>query len=199
MWAHLAQLSWQAPRWFDKLRVWFMPLGWTPPGVPPQPRAQDITPDALKKYNPRIPGGLTAYAVFQFLLVLAVANMILLAADRHAPRRELIVPTLFVVWSLANLGGILELRRWAIWSELPRIAALLAGLIAMSVGTGWFLPTMAAGPLLALISAVWLLGYRGTILASPLPKEQSGNQSSGAVALPDSSHYHAEARPRGAS
>ena len=202
MWAHLAQLSWQAPHWFDKLRVWFMPLGWTPPGLPPQPRAQDITPDMLKKFNPRIPGGLTAYAVFQFLLVLAVANAILLAADRHAPRRELVAPTLFVVWSLANLGGIFELRRWALWSELLRIAALLAGMIAMSVDTTWFVPALLAGPLLALLSAVWLLGYRGAFVSSPLrnerPSEQSGNQPSGAVALPDPSHYHAEARPRGA-
>ncbi len=38
-WAELASDAWRAPRWRDKVKIWFMPLGWTPPGLPAGPRA----------------------------------------------------------------------------------------------------------------------------------------------------------------
>jgi sterol desaturase/sphingolipid hydroxylase (fatty acid hydroxylase superfamily) len=184
MWVQLGRLAWQAPHWTDKLRIWFMPLGWTPRGLPPQPSAQEITPQVLKKYNPRVPATVTAYAVFQFVLVLVVANVILLAADRHAPRRELVVPSLFVLWSLVNLGGIFELRRWAFWSELPRTLVLAAGVYATALDSEWFVPAMLAGLLVAAVSILWLLGCRGAFTAT----KESGALASAAVALVEAPH-----------
>ncbi len=184
MWAHLGRLAWQAPYWTDKLRIWFMPLGWTPRGLPAQPPAQDVTPQAFKKYNPRIPAGVTAYAVFQFVLVLVVANVVLLAADQHTPRRELVVPSLFVLWSLVNLGGVFELRRWAFWSELPRVVALAVGVYVTALDTGWRMPVLVAGLAVVATSIPWLVGYRGAFAA----RGELGLAASGAVALPDTSH-----------
>ncbi|MBX9792154.1 MAG: sterol desaturase family protein [Pirellulales bacterium] len=189
MWAHLGRLAWQAPYWSDKLRIWFMPLGWTPRGLPPQPRAQDVTPQELKKFNPRIPARVTAYAVFQFLVVLVVANVIMLAADRHAPRRELIIPSLFVLWSLVNIGGFFELRRWAFWSELPRITVLAAGIAMVGIDSSWRVPSLIAGLVVITLSLVWLVGCLVALaVASDSQVKESSVAAASAVALAESGH-----------
>ena len=54
-WTDLAHDAWHAPRWRDKIKIWFMPLGWTPPGLMPRPRAQEVTRTSVRKYDPPLP------------------------------------------------------------------------------------------------------------------------------------------------
>ena len=124
-WIDLARDAWHAPRLRDKFKIWFMPLGWTPPGLPERPRRKSH-PRHVKKYDPQLPRGLNAYVLVQFTLVLVLGIAVTTLADQHAPWRTLLPPAAFVLWSLGNLGGILEQKGWGAlqksgdeWRSLP--------------------------------------------------------------------------------
>ena len=86
-WAELAHDAWHAPRWPDKIKIWFMPLGWTPPGMPERPRAQEVTRASVKKYDPHTPWVLSVYVFAQLLVVLALGVVVLLLGEDHVPLR----------------------------------------------------------------------------------------------------------------
>jgi sterol desaturase/sphingolipid hydroxylase (fatty acid hydroxylase superfamily) len=159
-WVELAQDAWRAPRWRDKIKIWFMPLGWTPPGLPEGPRAQPITREALKKYDPKLPLPLNLYIVVHFVLTLLLSVMVLNLSDADAPLGSLFLPSLLVLWSLANLGGILERKTWSLTSELVRLAALpaLAAWWFDAQDAVWLSIAAVAG--MSAVSAIWLLSQR---------------------------------------
>ena len=43
VWNDLFRDAWLAPRWSDKLRIWFMPPGWRPEGLPPNPSPPEVS------------------------------------------------------------------------------------------------------------------------------------------------------------
>jgi len=155
-WAELAEDAWRAPRWQDKFKIWFMPLGWTPPGLPERPRAQEITRAQQVKYNPQLRTGLSLYVLSQFVLVLGLAVTVLTMGDEKQPLRVIAGPAALVLWSLANLGGLLERKSWARKAEFVRICAI--PLVAYAwFGTAW--APLAGAIAYAVISAAWLLAY----------------------------------------
>jgi alkylglycerol monooxygenase len=164
-WTDLAHDAWHAPRLADKIKIWFMPLGWTPPGLVPRPRAQQVTRDSVQKFDPQLPLGLNLYVLGQFVVVLAIGVTVLSMADQHARWQSLAAPAVFVLWSVANLGGILERKLWAFCAEMARLIVLpampLAG-IDLGPGRGW---ATAAAAAVGGISIVCLVVYRGQFLA----------------------------------
>jgi len=172
-WSDLAHDAWHAPRWRDKIKIWFMPLGWTPPGLAPRPRAQEVTRTSVKKYDPPVPLALNVYVLVHFVLVLAIGVTVLVLADHKAPWRTIAPPATVVLWSLASLGGILERKAWAFWAEIARSVLLpVLAALALDLGT-WQWPATAGAAGLACISVVWLASYRGEFLASASPVAQS--------------------------
>lgn len=158
-WAELAATAWHAPRFRDKFKVWFMPLGWTPPGLPEGPRAKEVTRATIVKYDPRLPLALNLYVLIHFVITLVLSVSVLAMSDAGAAPGEVLGPTALVIWSLTNLGGILERKRWAFFSEFARLAACVAAVMWWSESeTAW--PAGAAVVSLAALSAVWLAGYR---------------------------------------
>ncbi|HEY2840196.1 MAG TPA: sterol desaturase family protein [Pirellulales bacterium] len=174
-WAELAEDAWRAPRWRDKFKIWFMPLGWTPPGLEERPRAKEITREELVKYDPRLPLGMSLYVLAQFVLVLALGVMVLTMGDSNVALREIAGPAALVLGSLANLGGLLENKGWARRAEYARLALLPiaaywwfgAEAIPIAIATG-----------LATVSALWLFAYRGRAEELETPRiagETAGN------------------------
>lgn len=162
VWVDLCRDAWLAPRWIDKLRIWVMPQGWRPEGLPPNPRAPQVSEANVVKYDAHVPRGLNSYVVLHFAGALAMA--VSLMVNRRAPVAQLGPPTVLVLWSLVNFGAIFEHRRWVLPSELLRLAALVLALIvrsrelgASSLGTG---VAAAVGVVLAAVSAWCLLRFR---------------------------------------
>jgi alkylglycerol monooxygenase len=159
VWRDLFRDAWLAPRWRDKLRIWIMPQGWRPEGLPAYPVAQEVSRETVIRYDTQVPRALNAYAFLHFVgaLLLAVG---LLAAGRSMPRGELVVAAALVLWALLDIGGIFDHRRWALPSELLRLpvtAALLAGKLPES---SW--QATARWGVAAAVVAMWLflLSYR---------------------------------------
>jgi hypothetical protein len=167
-WADLVHDCRQAPHWRDKIKIWFMPLGWTPPGLPEGPRAQPITRAMQEKYDPRLPLALNLYVLVHFVATLVVAVSVLAMSDARAPLGQIVGPAALVLWSLGNLGGILERKSWSVVAEMARLAVLPAAAMLWFRGLESAWPAMGVVGVAAAVSAVWLLSERAHFGAASL-------------------------------
>lgn len=154
-----------ARTWPDRLRSVFGHPGWRPPEVGPPIVPVLVSPESFRKFEPEVPGPLRAYALVQFLVVLAGAVALLDAAGR-LPLTSALVGGFWVALSLANIGGMLEARSWVGLSELMRLVALggaAALLLLTGAGPSWIL---AAGLALAAASVIWALRLRPLLTSS---------------------------------
>ncbi len=167
-WA-LAQDSWRAQRWSDKLRVWLQPPGWRPADVAarfPRP-AFDIR--ALTPYAPPLPRATAALSAVLFGALLAGVAAFLWHAD-SAPLTHNIAGfsvLLVGVWSLGALlqglvsaGELFMMVSAALsmatavvdWTDAHRVFKPLTMVIALAVvarapaltGRAWLLAALAA-------------------------------------------------------
>ena len=168
VWRDLARDAWQAPSGWDKVRIWFMPQGWRPEGLPANPPALEVTPDTVIRYDTRVPRGLDAYALVHFVGIVPL-TVGLMAGDQTMPRGELAVGSILVLWAFLNLGGIFDHRRWAFPSELSRLP-VTAGLLATRLpADGGRLPAQIGLGLAVLASWACLIAYRRVFDGAKLP------------------------------
>ncbi len=62
--------AWRAAKWEDKLKIWFMPLGWRPADVAakyPVEKIEDVY--HFEKYSPKLSTSLMRWSGFQFLML----------------------------------------------------------------------------------------------------------------------------------
>jgi sterol desaturase/sphingolipid hydroxylase (fatty acid hydroxylase superfamily) len=170
-WVHLWRQAREAPYWTDKIKIWFMPLGWTPRGVAPYPPAQEVTRESVKKYNAHVGLGMTLYVLFQFSCVL-VGAVVVMGLEKSKPVTWLATPAALVFWSLANLGAIFERRPWAGRSELARIGVTGAVLASFGVVSGMTWLAIAAGAW-TIVSLAWLWPQRATLAPREAPNAAS--------------------------
>jgi alkylglycerol monooxygenase len=166
VWVDLFRMARKAPYWTDKIKLWFMPLGWTPRGVEPYPPAQEVTRAGLRKYNARAPLRLTLYAAFQFAATMGISVAVLHAADHGAPRSTLALPAVLVIWSLVNLGAIFERRHWVVPSEIARLAAIAAAALSHGFGGEWFAVIVVLTATWLGVSLSWFLSQRSILTGS---------------------------------
>ena len=166
VWRDLFRDAWLAPRWIDKIRIWFMPQGWRPEGLPSNPIAPELTHQTVIRYDTKLPLALNVYALIHFV---AIVPMIvgLMAEGRSLPRGELAGGALLVLWGLLNLGGIFDHRRWALPSELSRLPLTAATLVARLPDGSWRGPVQLGLALAVLASWLCLFLYRREFDGAP--------------------------------
>ncbi len=108
-----------APFWWDKIRVWFMPAGWRPRGLPEKEMIEITTANQVK-FRPQMFSRSYFYLVVQLIvgivLMLGVISNIL---GWNMTERWLGAGLLW--WHVINWSGILEARPWLWISENIRI------------------------------------------------------------------------------
>jgi len=158
----LWELARQAPYFTDKIKIWFMPPGWQPRGLPDRGPTPDVSADTVVKYHTRIPGWLNVYVVLQFALATAMAVTVM--ASRGVPYWQLLWPTALVVLSLLVFGGVFERKNWAYRLEHVRLLLFSLTLALMSTSSPWFI-AVSAGALVYLVgSIVWFSAFRDEFL-----------------------------------
>jgi alkylglycerol monooxygenase len=162
VWRDLCRDAWLAPRWVDKLRIWFMPQGWRPAGLPANPVAAEVTRQTFIPYDTTVSRGLNAYAFVNFVVALLLA-IGALANGKSMAGRELVALALLVLWALLDIGGIFERRAWALRSELLRLP-VTAVVLAIGLPDGpWHLHAQACLAVSVAGLVLWLLWNRGEL------------------------------------
>jgi sterol desaturase/sphingolipid hydroxylase (fatty acid hydroxylase superfamily) len=165
VWANLhyywimAQDCRHARSWPDKLRVWYAPPGWRPPDVAARFPKQPYDPCRdFARFDPPRSMALSFYAMAQFVVLLAANSHFLALLPKQSTAWNAAY-FLFLLLSLAVLGGLLENRRIFFTLEAARLVAVAAVVLA----AGWFGGLRDAGArtaivLGAMLSLAWLLG-----------------------------------------
>ena len=177
VYAQLAQDSWRARNWLDKLRVWFKPPGWRPVDVAqrwPKP-AFDL--NQVQRYDPPLTRSAMVFVGTGFVLLLTgVAALLWSAHTLGAATVALWSAALLVIfWSL---GAVLQ-SRLGIVAALMLVSAALAttsaavGLLqlhylfkplTMAIAVVLVLRRGGAGPSLWLLVAALLASLAGDVL-----------------------------------
>jgi sterol desaturase/sphingolipid hydroxylase (fatty acid hydroxylase superfamily) len=165
VWANLhyywimLQDSWHARWWRDKLRVWYAAPGWRPPDVarrfpkPPYDPHRDF-----QRFDPPRPAVLNIYVLAQFAAILVAHSHFLAVLSKQSPAANALY-FLFLVLSLAILGGLLENR--LIFRVLEGGRLLVSAALVLAAG-GWFGDLRSAGGrttivVFAMVSLGWLV------------------------------------------
>ena len=133
VWQELFRDAYLAPHWKDKFKIWFMPPGWRPDGLTPNPHGPEVTRDTVVPYDTEIPRGLATFTGVQFASTLLVA-VLFLNSYRQLSGGLLVAVAVWILWSFTNIGGIYERRRWALASETARLCVSIAGCVAWKTG-----------------------------------------------------------------
>ncbi len=121
---HYYNILWKdavaADKWWDKIRIWFMPLGWRPSNLPPKPPLEEITLQnqqriALSPF-PQSKVYLIGSAVFGIVLMLLI-----ISPNSTWTTAEKIVGSGLLWHLIVNWSGILESKPWLFASEIIRI------------------------------------------------------------------------------
>ncbi|HTS31709.1 MAG TPA: sterol desaturase family protein [Bryobacteraceae bacterium] len=133
-WA-MAQDSWHARSWRDKLFVWVAPPGWRPADVAARFPKPDYDPARdFERFDPARPLSLSLYALVQLAVLIAANSHFLSVLPRQAAWLNILY-FIYILTGLATLGGVLENRREFIRLEALRVAA--SGIAALTLGS-WF-------------------------------------------------------------
>lgn len=162
-WKHLWDDAVAAPYWWDKIRVWFMPLGWRPRGVGdgPIPRI-GYTLEEQEKYRSTPLRGAQNYLLLQLAGGLV---FMFFTINQGFPFgwTERVVMSLGIFTMIIAWGGILQSKRWAKGVETARLLFMGAVLVwalhlhGMALWHGW------AGIVVSLwcgVSMMWLMSLR---------------------------------------
>lgn len=120
----------QTPYFWDKIRVWFMPAGWRPRGLPAKEMVE-ITTENQVRFRPAMFSGAKIYLVIQVILGIALM-MGIISNLYHWTNGEKWIAAVFLWWQIINWGGILEAKAWIWISENLRVVSTAFAVIIFS-------------------------------------------------------------------
>jgi len=126
-WA-LAQDSWRARNWLDKLKVWFKPPGWRPADVAARFPKPAFDMNQVERFHPPVSRRVAWFGAIQFVLLLQCVALFLWHADTMPLTQSM-------VWVAALAAGL-----WAVnglmQGRLSILEVLLIEAAALATATG---------------------------------------------------------------
>ena len=142
--------------WFDKFRIWFMPLGWRPTDLPAKPPLMEITQQNQERYISIMFEGAKPYLVLQIIIGIALMMSII------SPKSSWDVSERWIggvmLWHLIiNWSGIMESKKWLFISEIMRIVLFAFMVISFN---NWISPVqMSCVIVVSLLMMGWCWRY----------------------------------------
>ena len=168
VWWQTLVLALEAPRWRDKIAVWFKGPSWFPAGVE---RLPDDPVDLAQQYDPPAPQSSKAYVFLQYW-VLTAAAFTLTALQGDLARPAVFVLFGLIAGSMFVVGVWLENRRQRFAVDLIRALVMLSA--------GLWLPLLSAQTQ-DWIFALQVLGLANIALLAGLYALQHGHDTSAAA------------------
>ena len=120
----------QTPYLWDKIRVWFMPAGWRPRGLP-EKEMVEITTENQMRFRPPMFSGAKIYLILQ--VVFGIALMMGIISNLYGwTNGEKWIAAFLLWWQIINWGGILEAKAWIWISENLRVISTSFAVIIFS-------------------------------------------------------------------
>jgi alkylglycerol monooxygenase len=126
--ADLLKDSARIPRFVDKLRLWVDRPGWLPTELGGQQLVPECSPETEQKYNTPVPKKLIWYALVNFSTVLIGATGFLMMVTKLELYQSIFLAVI-IIWTVGNIGGLLDRKKWGIPSEIIRLITIAATFI----------------------------------------------------------------------
>lgn len=146
-----------APHFWDKIKIWFMPLTWVPRGMEDKEALYEITLENQVKYRAKPFQKVNLYIVFQ-LMIGVVGMLFVIKANSPWTGFERWIGALLLWHMIINWGGMLESKKWTAISEFIRLFCMGAAFILFN---DWYNDPMYMSIVLSLttIFMVWTWMY----------------------------------------
>lgn len=145
-------------RWSDKIRLWFMPLGWRPEDRRHVYRER-INEKTFKKFTTLVLKETKIYLTFQAIVLLIIMGITInLSLPLTAAERILLS---FLIWlGITNWGSILGTKKWAERGDLLFIICtpIVFSFFSNKLTGFAFLPFISVLMLIQLVLHVWWKG-----------------------------------------
>lgn len=173
VWWQTLILAVKAPRWRDKVAVWFKGPGWFPEGLNPAHKDLDQEDPVgwAGQYNPSVPQSSKAYVFVQYV-VLTVAGFGLTALQGDMARPGVLAVFGLIAGSMYVVGLWLEHRSYRFFVDLGRALLLISA--------GLWMPLLA-GNAEGVIAVLQALGAVNVLLLALLYRLQNGERSVAAL------------------
>jgi hypothetical protein len=132
----LCKDAWRTERFYDKLRIWFMPTGWRPEDVATKYPLEHIKdPKELVKYETHNPFILIFWSWFQFgVALLMMLHMFSVIHNYPGGLGYLYVALIFA--HIFSFTSLLDGEKYGIFVEILKVAA--AGYVLYSQDFSWY-------------------------------------------------------------
>jgi sterol desaturase/sphingolipid hydroxylase (fatty acid hydroxylase superfamily) len=148
--------------WRNRASLLLKAPGWKPEELGGVGGLKPVTPDTFHKYDTEISAGLTRYVLFQFIIILAASTTFLVFQGKSPINDSLglkVGLAGLIVFSLLNIGGIFEKKRWVLAFEYARIV-ILAFVIIVLLNNETLSNALGISTIvISLISLVWFSFY----------------------------------------
>jgi sterol desaturase/sphingolipid hydroxylase (fatty acid hydroxylase superfamily) len=126
---HLWQLlkdAWHAERYFDKIRIWFMPTGWRPADVKEKfPLLEVTNPAKQLKYNTNNSRWLFAYSWTQLVITHLLLFHLLIIFSNHSNTMNYLYAVVLLL-SVFSFTSMLDNNNYAFFAELLKAGLVFA-------------------------------------------------------------------------
>jgi len=117
--------AWHAQSWWDKLRIWFMPLGWRPADVVskyPVYKINDVY--HFEKYHPRVSTSILVWSWVQmFMVLLFISYLFAHIADIGAP--AMFIYGAFIFLCIYAYTELMDKNRFAwVWETIKNMLGI---------------------------------------------------------------------------
>jgi hypothetical protein len=157
-WIDLFKQVFSARNFSDKMKLLFYAPGWKPASEGGMTLLHDVTPKTFHKYDTDVPGNLNYYVFLHFVLLLIGTTIFLFSYKTFTLPMQMFVTTV-IVFSLVNIGGIFESKRWVLPLEFFRLFLVSLTLYITLRNNEYFWWVFAAQSVVLLGSVFWLSRY----------------------------------------
>ena len=168
VWWDTLMLAVKAPRWRDKISVWFKGPGWFPQGLEP---SRDDPLGWHEHYDPQAPQSSKAYVFAQYW-VLTGAGFALIASQAELAQPALVANFALIAGSMYVASLWLEHRQYRFWADGARAGLMLSAglwmpLLSQNVaGWVWAVQVLGVANAVLLIGLYWLQQGQGETTAA---------------------------------
>ena len=168
VWWDTLILAVKAPRWRDKISVWFKGPGWFPQGLEP---SREDPLGWHEHYDPQAPQSSKAYVFAQYW-VLTGAGFALIASQAELAQPALVANFALIAGSMYVASLWLEHRQYRFWADGARAGLMLSAglwmpLLSQNVaGWVWAVQVLGVANAVLLVGLYWLQQGQGETTAA---------------------------------